>query len=51
MATLWEKIQFWKKSSSLAMYREDIDYQFSNEAVDEMLTINEYEFTENGKRY
>ena len=28
MATLWEKIQFWKKKSSLVMYKEDIDYQF-----------------------
>jgi len=27
MATLWEKIQFWKKSS-LVMYKEGIDYQF-----------------------
>ena len=37
--------------SALCSITEDIDYQFSNEAVDEMLTINEYEFTENGKRY
>lgn len=27
------------------------DYQNSDEAVDEMLTINEYEFTEEGKRH
>ena len=30
---------------------EDIEYQYSDEAVDEMLTINEYEFTEDGKIY
>lgn len=29
----------------------DIEYQYSDEAIDEMLTINEYEFTENGKIY
>jgi hypothetical protein len=28
MAALWEKIQFWKKSSSLVKYKEDIDFQF-----------------------
>jgi hypothetical protein len=37
--------------SALRAITEDIDYQFSDEAVDEMLTINEYEFTESGKRY
>lgn len=37
--------------SALRAITEDIDYQFSDEAVDEMLTINEYEFTEDGKRY
>ena len=37
--------------SALCSITEDIDYQFSNEAVDEMLTINDYEFTEDGKRY
>ena len=31
--------------------REDAEYQYSDDAVDEMLTINEYEFTENGKIY
>jgi len=31
--------------------REDMEYQYSDESVDEMLTINEYEFTENGKIY
>lgn len=37
--------------SALRAITEDIDYQFSDEAVDEMLIINEYEFTEDGKRY
>jgi len=37
--------------SALYAITQDIDYQYSNEAVDEMLIINEYEFTENGKRY
>jgi hypothetical protein len=37
--------------SALKAITEDIDYQFSDEAIDEMLTINEYEFTEDGKRY
>jgi hypothetical protein len=37
--------------SALRAITEDIDYQFSDEAVDEMLIINEYEFTESGKRY
>jgi len=36
---------------ALAAITADIDYQFSDEAIDEMLTINEYEFTENGNRY
>jgi len=29
----------------------DAEYQYTDESVDEMLTINEYEFTENGKIY
>jgi hypothetical protein len=37
--------------SALSAITEDIDYQFSDEAIDEMLNINEYEFTEDGKRY
>ena len=37
--------------SALSAITKDIDYQYSNEAVDEMLIINEYEFTEDGKRY
>ena len=37
--------------SALRAITEDIDYQYSSEAVDEMLIINEYEFTEDGKRY
>lgn len=36
---------------ALRAITEDIDYQYSDEAVDEMLIINEYEFTEDGKRY
>jgi hypothetical protein len=36
---------------ALGAITEDIDYQFSDEAIDEMLIINEYEFTEDGKRY
>ena len=36
---------------ALQAITEDIDYQFSDEAVEEMLIINEYEFTEDGKRY
>lgn len=31
--------------------RADMEYQYSDESTDEMLTINEYEFTENGKIY
>ena len=27
------------------------EYQYTDEAVDENITINEYEFTEDGKRY
>jgi hypothetical protein len=37
--------------TALKAISDDIDYQYSDEAVDEMLTINEYEFTEDGKRY
>ena len=31
--------------------QDDMEYQFSDEAVEEMLVINEYEFTEDGTRY
>lgn len=31
--------------------QRDWEFQYTDEAVDEMLTINEYEFTENGKIY
>ena len=31
--------------------RDDMEYQYSDESTDEMLTINEYEFTEDGKIY
>jgi hypothetical protein len=37
--------------SALSAITKDIEYQFSDEAIDEMLIINEYEFTEDGKRY
>jgi hypothetical protein len=30
-------------------WREDMEYQLSDESVDEALVCNEYEFTENGK--
>jgi hypothetical protein len=29
----------------------DAEYQYTDESIDEMLTINEYEFTENGSIY
>lgn len=29
--------------------QRDIDYQFSDECIDEMLRINDYQFTENGR--
>jgi hypothetical protein len=31
--------------------QKDMEWQYSDEAVEEMLIINEYEFTEDGKRY
>ena len=31
--------------------RSDIEYQYEDEAVEEMLRINEYTFTEDGKRF
>lgn len=31
--------------------RADWEYQYSDEAIEEMLILNEYEFTEDGKRY
>lgn len=31
--------------------RNDVEYQFSDEAVDESITFNGYEFTENGERF
>lgn len=30
---------------------KDCEYQYSDEYIDEILTINEYDFTENGKLY
>lgn len=38
---LWDAFRAW---------RDDMEYQLSDESVDEMLTINEYEFTEDGER-
>ena len=62
--TLWETFyDTWKETSDpLKAFNEaidravidivkDIEYQYSDEAVDEMLIVNEYEFTEDGKRY
>ena len=37
--------------TALIKINQDIDYHYSDECIDEMLTINDYEFTENGKRY
>ena len=31
--------------------RNDVEYQYSDEAVDESITCNGYEFTENGERF
>lgn len=62
--TLWETFyDTWKETSdpleafnqaidkAVKDIQSDIEYQYSDEAVDEMLIINEYEFTENGTRY
>lgn len=62
--TLWETFyDTWKQTSDpLGAFNKaideavrdivrDMEYQFSDEAVDEMLIINDYEFTEDGKRY
>jgi hypothetical protein len=35
--------------AALSAIRRDIDYQYSNEAVDENLSINEYRFLKSGK--
>jgi hypothetical protein len=37
--------------SALSAITEDIDYQFSDEAIDEMLIVNGYEFDEDGRRW
>ena len=37
--------------SALHAISSDIEYQYSDESVDENITINDYEFTEDGKRY
>jgi hypothetical protein len=62
--TLWGTFhKTWKETGSpLKAFNEAIDeavkdiqkdweYQYSDEAVEEMLILNEYEFTEEGKRY
>ena len=62
--TLWQTFHDEFKRTGDALYafneaidaavseiKADIEYQYSDEAVDEMLTINEYEFTEDGKIY
>ena len=37
--------------SAIDSIRKYWEYQYSDESVDENITINEYEFTEDGKRY
>jgi hypothetical protein len=32
-------------------YADDVDYNYSDEAVDESIEANEYEFTEDGDHY
>lgn len=62
--TLWETFyDTWKETSdpleafnqaiekAVKDIQSDMEYQYSDESVDEMLIINEYEFTEDGKRY
>ena len=62
--TLWQTFydQFKRTGDALYAFNDAIDdavreivrdaeYQYSDESIDEMLTINEYDFTENGKIY
>jgi len=62
--TLWETfVDTWKSTSDpLGAFKEaihvavrdivsDMEYQDSDEAVDEMLVINEYDFDEDGRRF
>lgn len=37
--------------AAVSEIKADIEYQYSDESVDEMLAMNEYDFTENGKLY
>lgn len=37
--------------SAIDSVKKDWEYQYSDESVDENITINDYEFTEDGKRY
>lgn len=61
-AILWEEFYAQFKRTGDAKYafeqalneaicaiQRDIDYQFSDECIDEMLTVNDYQFTETGK--
>jgi len=62
--TLWGTFhKEWKSSGSALLafkeaideaiqdIRKDIEYQYSDEAIEEFLNINEYTFTEDGKRF
>lgn len=48
-----DPLQAFKEAIEVAVkdIQKDMEWQFSDEAVEEMLIINEYEFTEDGKRY
>jgi hypothetical protein len=61
---LWREFyEVWKDSSdplkafnsaidgAIMSIQKDWEYQYSNESVDENIIINDYEFTEDGKRY
>ena len=61
---LWREFyEVWKDSSDLLKafnnaidsaimsIQKDWEYQYTDESVDENITINDYEFTEDGKRY
>ncbi len=41
-SALWAGFKAWQ---------DDMEYQLSDECIDEMLEINEYEFTEDGERF
>jgi hypothetical protein len=61
---LWREFyEVWKDSSdplkafnsaidgAIRSIQQDWEYQYTDESVDENITINDYEFTEDGKRY